>query len=128
MTDEQAIRDVIATWQEASRTGDLAKLLELMTDDVVFLTPGQPPMNKEGFAKGFESVLEKMTIDSSSDVQEIVITGDFAYCWSQITVILTPKNNGAIIRRSGATLSIFRKDNGSWRLARDANMLTTETT
>ena len=47
MTDEEAIRNLISTWQEASRTGNLPKLLELMTDDVVFLTPGQLPMNKE---------------------------------------------------------------------------------
>jgi uncharacterized protein (TIGR02246 family) len=125
MTDEEAIRNVITSWQEASRTGNLPKLLKLMTDDVVFLTPGQETMRKDVFAKNFEA-LTRVTIDSSSDIQEIIVTGDFAYCWSHLTVIITPKNNGAIIRRSGATLTIFRKDNGSWRLARDANMLTIE--
>jgi uncharacterized protein (TIGR02246 family) len=126
MTDEAAIRKLMSTWQEATKAGNLSELLELMTDDVVFLTSGQPPMNKEVFAKSFETVIEKMEIDSSSDIQEIIVTGDFAYCWNHLTVTVTPKNNGAIIRRSGYTLTVFRKEHGLWRLARDANMLTLE--
>lgn len=127
MTDEEAIRNVINTWQEASRTGNLPKLLELMTDDVVFLTSGQPPMNKERFTQGFGSVVEKMTIDSSSDIQEIVVTENYAYSWNHLSVSMTPKNTSESIRRSGHTLTFFRKENGAWRLARDANMLVTET-
>jgi uncharacterized protein (TIGR02246 family) len=126
MTDEEAIRSLITTWQEASRTGNLSGLLELMTDDVVFLTPGQPPMRKEEFVKGFETMVEKMDLVSQSNIQEIIVTGDYAYCWSHLSVIVTPKNGGNSIRRSGDTLTIFRKDNGSWLLARDANMLTLE--
>jgi uncharacterized protein (TIGR02246 family) len=126
MTDEEAIRDVIATWQEASKAGNLPKLLELMTDDVVFLTPEQPPMKKEVFAKSFETVIEKMEIDSRGDIQEIVVTGDYAYSWSHLSVAVTPKNGGNSIRRSGHTLTFFRKEQGEWRLARDANMLTRE--
>jgi uncharacterized protein (TIGR02246 family) len=126
MTDEEAIRNLIATWQEASSTGNLPTLLELMTDDVVFLTSGQAPMRKDVFAKSFEAMIQHMQIDSSSDIQEIVVTGDFAYCWSRLTVMVTPKNNGASIRRSGHTLTFFRKEQGEWRLARDANMLTRE--
>src|SRR4051794_348142 len=37
--DERAIRDLIATWMEASRAGDTAKVLSLMADDVVFQVP-----------------------------------------------------------------------------------------
>jgi len=43
-TDEQQIRDVIETWVKASREGDLATVMNLMTEDVVFLTPGNLPM------------------------------------------------------------------------------------
>ncbi|MGL4612044.1 MAG: YybH family protein [Trueperaceae bacterium] len=126
MKDEQAIRDVITTWQEATKVGNLSRLLELMTDDVVFLTSGQPPMNKEGFSKGFESILKKMTIVSRGDIQEIVVSGDYAYSWSHLSVTMTPKDGNNSIRRLGHTLTFFRKENGSWRLARDANMLTTD--
>jgi uncharacterized protein (TIGR02246 family) len=127
MTDEEAIRNLITTWQEASRAGNLPKLLDLMTEDVVFLTPGQAPMRKDAFAKGFETIIQQMDMDSSSDIQEIAVTGDYAYSWSYLSVTITPKSGGEGIRRSGYTLTIFRKENGSWVLARDANMLTKET-
>ena len=42
--DERAIRDLIATWLEASKAGDTEKVLSLMADDVVFLVTGHPPM------------------------------------------------------------------------------------
>jgi uncharacterized protein (TIGR02246 family) len=41
--DERAIRDLVAAWMAASRAGDTAAVLALMTDDVVFLTPGRSP-------------------------------------------------------------------------------------
>jgi uncharacterized protein (TIGR02246 family) len=126
MTDEEDIRSLITTWQEASRTGNLPKLLELMTDDVVFLTSGQPPMGKDAFAKGFETIIEKMDMVSSGDIQEIVVTGDYAYSWNHLSVTMTPKSGAESIRRSGYALTVFRKEQGQWRLARDANMLTRE--
>ena len=42
--DEQAIRDLVATWMSASAAGDHERVLGLMDDDVVFLLPGRPPM------------------------------------------------------------------------------------
>jgi uncharacterized protein (TIGR02246 family) len=126
MTDEETIRALITTWQEASRAGNLPKLLELMTDDVVFLTSGQAPMDKKTFTKGFETMIQKMDMTSSSDIREIIITGDYAYCWSHLSVAMNPKSGSGSIRRSGYTLTVFRKENSSWQLARDANMLTVE--
>jgi uncharacterized protein (TIGR02246 family) len=126
MTNEEGIQNLIHTWQEATKAENLSEVLALMTDDVTFLTPGQVPMNKASFAAGFKLMLEQATIDSSSDIQELVIAGDFAYCWSYLSVVVTPKKSGATIRRSGYTLTIFRKDRGQWQLARDANMLTLE--
>jgi ketosteroid isomerase-like protein len=42
-------------------------------------------------------------------------------------VTITPLAGGQPLRRSGATLSIYRREaDGRWRLARDANLLTVE--
>src|SRR6187401_1307706 len=49
--DEKAIRRLVADWFEATKRGDLDAVLALMTDDVVFLVPGKPPMmGKPAFA------------------------------------------------------------------------------
>ena len=35
--DERAIRDLVDTWMTASREGDTATVLSLMSDDVIFM-------------------------------------------------------------------------------------------
>ena len=44
MNDEQAIRGLIERWLAATRDGIVVAVLELMAPDVVFLQPGQRPM------------------------------------------------------------------------------------
>jgi uncharacterized protein (TIGR02246 family) len=46
--DEREIRTVHSSWIDAVNAGDLARLLTLVAEDVVFLTPGQPPFGREG--------------------------------------------------------------------------------
>ena len=43
--------------------------------------------------------------------------------WSKLTVVATPPGGGPSTTRSGHTLTIFHKEDGRWRLARDANLL-----
>ena len=120
--DEEAIRDLISTWLSASKAGDTARVLSLMTDDVVFLVSGHEPMRgKDAFAAS-QGALEGVEIDATSEVQEVRVSGDWAYAWTKLTVLMTPQD-GEVNKRSGNTLSIFQKQNGKWLLARDANML-----
>jgi len=123
MQDEQAIRDTIAAWIRATAAGDIAELTTLMTDDAVFLTPGQSPMRRDDFMAQFLAAVEHVRIEASSEVQEIEIAGDWAYCWNRLDVKATPRAGGAPQHRAGYTLTIFRRDGGAWRLARDANLL-----
>ena len=124
--DERAIRELIATWLEASKVGDTEKVLSLMSDDVVFLVAGQPPMRKAAFAAS-QSGLAQFVIDSSSEVQEIRVLGDWAWGWTRLRVAIAPRAGGAAMKRAGHTLSIFRKEpGGKWLLHRDANLLAPE--
>jgi uncharacterized protein (TIGR02246 family) len=123
--DEQEIRQLVATWMSATKAGDLATVLSLMTDDVVFLVAGQQPFGKQQFAAAMKppaSGVPMPMIDGHSEVQEIRISGDYAYMWARLNVEVTPPG-GATVKRSGHTLSVLRKEGGRWRLARDANLL-----
>src|SRR5688572_1364853 len=108
--DEQAIRHLIGTWHSATASGDLPRILSLMAEDVVFLVAGQPPMRgRDTFAAGFKKVLESSRIESSSDIQEIHVNGDWAYVWNYLVVVMTPKDGGPARRRTGNVLSVMRK-------------------
>jgi len=121
--DEQAIRDLIAKWMAATQAGDTDTVLGLMTDDVVFMTPGQEPFGKDVFAARSQG-MKRSRIEGTSDIRELRVLGDWAYLRNHIELTVTPPD-GPAMRRSGYTLTILRKDpDGRWRLARDANMLT----
>ena len=122
-SDEDQIREVVASWMAASKAGDVDAVLSLMTDDAVFLLPGRPPMHKADFAATASAQAGAATqIDGTSDIREIQIAGDWAFMWSRLTVVITP-HGGTSAAREGHTLTIFRKERGKWRLARDANLL-----
>jgi len=125
--DEREIRALIETWMAATKAGDVETVLGLMTDDVVFLVPGRPPMSKSEFAAAAKTQAQGAAprIDGASEIREIKVLGDWAYLWTRLSVTVTPPG-GAPTKRAGHTLSVLKKVNGKWLLARDANMLAPE--
>ena len=120
--DERAIRELVETWMEASKAGDTAAVLELMTDDVLFTVPGREPFGKDEFRTASES-MRGLKMDGRAEVQEMEVLGDRAWIRNRIDLTLTPPE-GEPLRRSGYTLTILRKDaDGRWRLFRDANLV-----
>jgi len=124
-TDEQQIRTLVATWMAATKSGDVEKVLGLMTEDAVFLVAGKPPMRKDGFAAAAraQAAGKAPSFTGTSEIQEVQVSGDWAFMWSKLTVVATSPSGGAATTRSGYTLTVFRRDNGRWLLARDANLL-----
>ena len=58
----------------------------------------------------------------SQKIKEVVVSGELAFLWSEISVSVYPPSS-AVIERDGHTLTVFRKIAGRWLLARDANLL-----
>jgi uncharacterized protein (TIGR02246 family) len=121
--DEQAIRELVVTWLSASKAGDTEKVLSLMAEDVVFLTPGQPPMRGKSAFASAQAELQQLDIEATSEIQEIKVLGEWAYVWTHLSTVVTPKEGGATVERAGNTLSILQKQAGAWVIVRDANML-----
>jgi uncharacterized protein (TIGR02246 family) len=65
-------------------------------------------------------------LEGTSEIQEIQVLGDWAYLRNYIEIAMTTPDSTTPLHRSGYTLTILRKESdGRWRIARDANMLTT---
>jgi uncharacterized protein (TIGR02246 family) len=121
--DERAIRQVIETWMRATGEGDTATVLSLMTEDAVFTVAGREPFGREAF-EAASNAMAGMTIEGTSEVVELQVLGDWAFSRNRIDMAMTPAG-GEAVRRSGYTLTLYRKEaDGRWRLARDANLLT----
>src|SRR5438552_18939706 len=99
----------MAEWRRLTAEGNLDGLLSLLAVDVVFLAPGNPPMTKQDFAKGFREVWAKARVEAIQDVKEIRASGDVAAAWSHLTVVLTPKDGGQESEASGYVLTVFQR-------------------
>lgn len=122
-SDEQAIRELVNKWMAASKAGDTPTVLSLMSDDVIFMVPGQEPFGKEAFAAVAKD-MKGVFIEGTSDIQELRVLGDWAWMRNRLDITMTPPK-GEPKRRSGYTLTILRKKgDGNWVIAQDANLLT----
>ncbi len=122
--DEREIREVHSTWISAVNAGDLARLLALMADDVVFLSPGQAPVGRDGFSANFSDAHQRVRVRCTSDLEEAVVSGEVAYTRSRDTLLVTPRLGGEAAELAGYRITIYRKQaDGRWLLARDAHTL-----
>ena len=121
-SDESSIRLLVKRWMEASSRGDIEGILELMSEDVVFMVPGREPFGKEEFA----AILRAMNdaeVEGRAEIRELMLLGDWAWIRNYIEVTVRPQG-GEPVHRSGYTLSILKKgSDGQWRLERDSNLV-----
>ncbi|MET3550310.1 SgcJ/EcaC family oxidoreductase [Burkholderia sp. 567] len=125
--DERAIRELVETWFVSSRRGDLATVLDLIAADAIFMVAGKPPFDKAAFAAASRdanaAAANGPKVDGRYRIDELRVMGDWAYLRNFIEIDVTPPG-GDTVRRSGHTLTIFRKSDGRWQLTRDANLVT----
>jgi uncharacterized protein (TIGR02246 family) len=123
-THEAEIRQTHATWIAAVNAGDLARLLTLITDDVVLINPGEAPLGRDGFSVRFAAAHRQLRIDCRSELEEVVVVGEVAYTRSRDAVSATPHTGGEAMQFSGDRLTIYRRQrDGRWLLSRDAHTL-----
>ncbi len=122
--DERAIREVHTAWIDAVNAADLDRLLTLMTDDVVFLNPGQAPFGRDGFPAVFAGAHRQLRLRCTSELEEVVAIGDVGYTRCHDALSLAPRAGGETTALAGDRLTIYRKQpDGRWLLARDAHTL-----
>ena len=123
-SDEREIRTAHSTWIDAVNAGDLARLLTLVAEDVVFLTPGQAPFGRERFSSNFMAAHQQMRICCTSELEEVVVVGEVAYTRSRDALSVTPHAGGKAVPLAGHRMTVCRKQSdGRWLLSRDVHTL-----
>jgi uncharacterized protein (TIGR02246 family) len=123
-SDERVIHEVHTSWIDAVNAGDLARLLGLMADDVVFLSPGRAPFGRDVFSANFSAAHQQSRIHCISELAEVVVVGEVAYTLCQDSLSVTPRAGGETMELAGHRITIYRKQgDGRWLLARDAHTL-----
>jgi ketosteroid isomerase-like protein len=100
--DEQQIRELVSAWMSATKRGDLDTLLALMADDIVFLVPGQAPMDKAGYAKLQKAQWRRVSPTSreraTSRRSRCGVTG--RSCGPKLSIAVKPRAGGRSITRA----------------------------
>jgi len=121
--DERAIRDLVQAWMTASKAADTATVLDLMTDDVVFMTPGREPFGKDAF-RDSSAAMRDLEIDGRAETLEVEVLGNRAWIRNRLEMRMARPGQPPQ-ERSGYTLTVLKKSaDGKWRLFRDANLVT----
>lgn len=125
-TVEQAVREWLDRWLRASAAGDYKSMLPMLSDDIVFVVPGQRPFGKKQFQAAWEGPMKGVRMACEAELEECIASGDIACTRTKLAVSMTMPD-GNTSRAKGYTMSVFRREpDGRWLLARDANLLTPE--
>jgi uncharacterized protein (TIGR02246 family) len=124
----EAIQRLTQRWIEAVKAKDIDRLLSLVTDDVVFLPPSWPPIKgKQAVGELYRSLFTQFDVDQAAVIEEIELTGEWAFSWGTETLTLSPLRGGQPIRTRGKGLTILRRQpDSSWKFARGINNLVPE--
>jgi len=122
--DEQAVRELHSAWIEAVNAGDLPRLLGWLADDAVLLNPGAPLVGRDAFAAQFTGALREIRFRCTSEVDEVLVSGDMACARCRDSVTVTPMSSDETTRFAGDRMAIYRRQrDGRWLLARDIHTL-----
>jgi len=105
-SDEREIRTVHSIWIDAVNAGDLARLLTLVAEDIVFLSPGQAPFGRQGFSSNFMAAHQQMQICCTSELEEVVVVGEVAYTRSRDALSVTPRAGGKEAQLAGHRMTV----------------------
>ncbi len=117
--EQSAIEQLLFSYRDALNASDASKVLSLYTKDGVFMPTNAPTAKGQEQLKGsYEFVFKAIQIHIEFFIEEIVISGDYAYA-------VTNSKGSTLIHASGQTVSeenrelfVLQKDNGQWKIAR----------
>jgi uncharacterized protein (TIGR02246 family) len=122
--DTGAIERFTAEWNAAMKAKDVTRLVSMVTEDVVFLPPGFPPIRgRQAVEAMYRSFFPQFSrIEQEAVSEEVEVMGDWAFAWGTESTVLIPQGEGAPIRMDGKGLSILKRQaDGSWKCARAIN-------
>jgi uncharacterized protein (TIGR02246 family) len=120
-SDEAAIKNVMAAYNDALNGGEAAAVLPLYTEDGVFMPPySQSAVGKEAVRKAYDAVFAELKFNVEFKIAELVVMGPtWAYVRTNSAGTTAHHSTNKTTAEANQELFIFQKGNdGKWRIAR----------
>ena len=116
----EEIEKVKAAWIAAMRAGDVGRLLDMVTDDVVAMHPnGKTTQGKQELADDFRRFFAKFRLDQTAISEETVVAGEWAFDRARVWTKVTPIAGGELSQVNSEAIVILRRNaDGFWKVAR----------
>jgi uncharacterized protein (TIGR02246 family) len=113
---EQAIRDLHESALVAVGDGDLDGLMAVYADDVISLPPGQPALvGRTAVRAMWEASLAEYDMQVTVDIEEVHVTGEWAFERGTFEMQLSPKSGGPTVIDIGKYLDVLKQVDGQWQ-------------
>lgn len=128
-SEENAIREISKHWLDLDRNRDFNAITDLFADDAILYRPNRDPIKgSDEIRKYFTEQGQKNpkeVSDWSTDHVDIASSGDLAVEYGNYT----SKNSGTAGNESvkGNFVTVYKKDNGKWKIIADVTNTTSPT-
>jgi uncharacterized protein (TIGR02246 family) len=117
--DVAAIVQVARDFSEAIAVGDLKRVIEAYSPEVVYMSPGKPDtQGRDALAQSWQAMLSTYNMHVDVRIVEVKILGDYAFDRATFTTSMKPKAGGETQEVSGRVFEVLRKENGKWKSLR----------
>jgi uncharacterized protein (TIGR02246 family) len=120
--DEQVrqIRRMRRHWVHVVNAGDLERYAELLTQDAVWIPPGQPPVQgRKAIREWLEPIFREYRYDFALRGSRVQVAGDWAVERGVFDSSLERRADGDRHRHKGTYIVLWRQDeSGEWRIER----------
>ena len=120
-SEDDAIRGVMASYNDALNGGSTAAVLPLYTDDGIFMPPYSPSaVGKAAVRTAYDAVFQELKFNVRFTIAELVVMAPtWAYVRTNSAGTTGHSSTGKTTAEANQELFIFRKDDdGAWRIAR----------
>jgi uncharacterized protein (TIGR02246 family) len=119
--NEEAISSVLANYQDALNGSDTDAVMQLYSDDGVFMPPySQSAIGADAVRQAYDAVFKAIKLSVKFNIAEIVeITPGWAFARTNSAGTTTINATGAKSAEANQELFIFKKGtDGRWKIAR----------
>ena len=116
--DVEALKEENRKYDDAFSSGNLDGLVALFTDDAVQMPNNAPiVVGKDEIRSRAEENFANNTFKLTATVEDIKVSGDWAYVRGNVINITTPKGDGADVTEEGKWIAVYqRQSDGSWKI------------